>query len=362
MATSKRAKRARTMAKPLHKKRSLALQKQLTRKYKTGPVSKKEIYVPPIQEPMSYEEVVIRNIVNNSKGNNVADEAYALTSTLSSLSASLKELQYRKGVAIGKLLYKVKSSTKNYMFPEESVADLVGFFQSAGHKHVTYAAYPENIHIKMHDKRGPNVGASLHTFEAGIISGFLSSALKHYVDIKERSCINDDGPYCMFTVGRGEERLHRGASPAALDQLANHIAYSVRFTKSRRAIMKNGYYMLESALLFDDAYTESIKSLASYVGRNVGEKLSHGGKPKLSEIKYAIRLLNFGRPEIVEASPLHMRLSFDGASSKKEFVDISVAFINGFLSNKIDNRTTAEAHTEKGSYIVDIKEKANSSS
>jgi len=362
MATYKRAKRVHTTEKPLHKKRSLAIQKQIKKsiwRRATSRIFSKDAYTLQFQEPMSYEEAVVRNIVNNSKGSNVADEAYVLTSTLSSMGGNIKELQYRKGVAIGKLLYRVKSATRNYMYPEESVADLVGFFQSSGHRHITYTAYPDNIQIKLHDKRGPNVGAHLHTFEAGIISGFLSSATQRYIDIKESSCINDNEPCCRFifdtNTNDGRELASAGAD--SLDQLANHIAYNVRYTKSRRAMMKNDYYMLESSMLFDEAYVESVKSIAAYVGRRVGKKLSQNGKPgKLSEMKYAIKLLNLGRPEIIESKPLHMKLSFDGASSRRQFVDISVAFINGFLSNGPDGGAIAEAHTENGSYVVDIRE------
>ncbi len=357
MATYKRAKKARIQLRHLRKKRSPSVQKQVKRSAKAQPVSKDYTYSLPTQEAISYDEAVVRNIVNNSKGNNVADEAYALTSTLSSLSGSMKELQYRKGVGVGKLLYKVKGATRSYMYPEESVADLVGFFQSAGHKHVTYSAYPENIQIKIHDRKGPNVGASLHTFEAGIISGFLSSAFQRYVDIKESSCINDDGPYCMFSFDKNVGNLNQNADADSLDELATHIARNVKTTRSRNAGMRNEYYMLESSLLFDESYSDSVKSIASYVGRSVGEKLAHDGRSKLSEMKYAIKLLNLGTPEIIESKPLHMKLSFDKASSKREFIDLSLAFINGLLSNKAQN-ATAEAHTENGSYVVDIKEQA----
>ncbi len=361
MTTYKRATGAHTTAKPLHRKRSLSLQKRAgihTRRHQFSRISSREAYVPPTYEPMGYEEAVIRNIMNNSKGSNVADEAYALTSTLSSLSGNLKELQYRKGVAAGKLLYKVKSAARGYIYPEESVADLVRFFQSAGHKHVTYIAYPGNIQIKLHDKLGPNVGASLHIFEAGVISGFLSSAMLRYVDIKESSCVNDDGPYCRFVFDASGAGRSGNADPSSIDRLANHIAHNVRFTKSRRAVVKNEYYMLGSSLLFDDVYVDSVKSIAAYMGWSVGERLSRNGKRvKLSEMKYAIRLLNMGNPEIIASKPLHMQLSFNGASSRRQFVNISVAFINGLLSSGAGSAATAEAHTENGSYVVDIREK-----
>ena len=57
------------------------------------------------------------------------------------------------------------------MWYEESVADLVRFFESAGFSRVSYSITPRRISIKFHNCDRSDLGANLHTFEAGIVSG-----------------------------------------------------------------------------------------------------------------------------------------------------------------------------------------------
>ncbi len=357
MATRKKVRKThatKTANKKKLKKHIRAVKIQQKKQISRG--NDKESYrnmpIPQESSPMTYEEIVVKNIVANSKGSNVPDEAILTTSTLSSLSAGMKELSYRHGISVGRALYKVKSETKSYMFAYESVSDLVEFFQAAGHRHVTYQAFPDSIMIKIHDMHGAQVGTPIHAFEAGIISGFLSSAERRYVNVNESTCVNDAGSYCKFSIHYGQgEPSYQGGSTDSLNKLADHIAESATGSKKGDPrCIKSSYYMLESTLLYDKTYIESIKSIAGYMGKSVGDKLSLNGRAKASTIQRAIRLLNFGSPTILASKPLHMRLYFDRANSRRGLVDVSLAFINGLLSNNLHKmrlrwNTAQTAHT-----------------
>ena len=271
----------------------------------------------------------------------------------------MKELHYRHGINVGKALYNVKIAGKSYMYAEESVADLVDFLQAAGHKNTTYAAFPDSVTIIMHDRRGPELGTNLHEFEAGLISGFLSTAQQHYVGVKESSCMNNNGQYCKFSTNYSGDLKRDGGSAESVNRLADHITESlnsrkVRRTKSNRIAKE--YYLLQSSLLLDPAYLEPMQEIAEHIGRSVGEHISSNPRARTSQIERAIRLLNFGSPVTIASKPLHIKLSFDSGSSRRGFVDLSLAFINGLISSSFGSGATATERNTKGGYIIDIKE------
>lgn len=347
--------------------------KKHSRKQKIGLIKGKVSYrkaVPDERpETPSYEEIVLRNIVSNSKKNNVPDEAFLMSSTLSSLSGGMKELHYRSGFSIGKALFNINNGKNNYMFPEESVADLVGFFESVGHKYIMYSAYPGSIELKMHDKKVPGMGTNIHSFEAGIISGYLSTAEKRYVNVVEESCVNDAGQYCKFSTNyKGEDLAFNGGNEHTVEKLVDHMAEKVKSSHGRlnlKSGISNEYYLLSSSLLLDKEYLESIKSIAAYMGKSLGAKLfaSNGKAPSsrhtASEIEKTIRMLNLGTPKVMGTKPLHISVSFDRITSKREFVDVSLSFINGLLSDRMSNEAVATERRNKDSYVVEIRERKN---
>jgi predicted hydrocarbon binding protein len=371
MATKRHVKKTqKAKARP---KKFTTKERKRSKKQKIGLIKDKVSYQKsvPSERPdaPTYEEVVLRNIVNNSKKNSVPDEAFLMSSTLSSLSGGMKELHYRSGFSIGKALYKINNSKSNYMFPEESVADLVGFFESVGHKYIMYSSYPGSIELKMHDKKIPGMGTNLHSFEAGIISGYLSTAERRYVNVVEESCVNDAGQYCKFSTNyKGEGLAFNGGNEHALEKLVDHVAEKIKTSHGRQNLksgMSNEYYLLSSSIMFDKEYIESMKSIASYMGKSLGAKLfaSNGKAPSnrtaANEIERTIRMLNLGNPTVKGTKPLHISISFDRITSKKEFVDVSLSFINGLLSDRLDHDAVATERSNRDSYVVEIKELKN---
>ena len=337
---------------PYTKKRN-ALHAKPRRHVKTRTSTKKtqDRSTVPISE--SYEEVIIRNIVNNTSGRSVPDEAVLLSSALSNLSPGIKEAHYKYGMQVGRALYKLNSSSKEYMFPEESLADLVTFFENAGHKHITYNAIPDHLELNIHGK-GPTIGANLHDFEAGIISGYVGAAEKRHVQISEVECVNNNGARCKFVPAPG-------AAPGkmnperTIESLAEHLSRTAPSKGADKLV--DSYYSLASESILDASYTEALGGIADYLGKDIADRISNG-KEKVSAAKAArvIKMLNLGEPELISSKPFKMRVRF-GSLSRKSFVELSMAFISGLFS-RIGGNTVATERSSNGSYVIDIMEKA----
>ncbi len=319
--------------------------------------------------PSTYEEAILNSILRGRQVHNLPDEASLLGSALSSISGSMRDLQYRSGIHIGRSLYRIDNSVKHYLFPEEAIADLVEFFEAAGYRYVTYIALSDKIEISMFDGKGPDVGTNLHSFEAGIISGFISSAKHRYIAVEEVECVHNKHDSCRFIPV-----AHKGAPRAAidevavLDRLAGHIAERAKHPSSHsgsalHAEMSGEYYSLMFKMLFDKSYIEAVKSIASYMGVSVGEKIfgpegtAIAPQARMLRAMDTIRLLKFGEPTIKKSRPLHISVSFGGLTSKKEYVDVSLAYISALLSARFGTGLVATERSRGGAYVIDIKER-----
>lgn len=323
----------------------------------------------------SYEDALLRLITSGKRPFDISNEALMFGAIVSSLSPALSNLQYKAGMNVGRALYRSISQGAGYMFPEESVASLVSFLQAAGYRYVTYAVFADRTEIKIFDKKGPAIGARVHGFEAGIIAGFLSAATHRVVYVSEVECIQEGASSCRFVSGHAAAAHHGGTVPASissLDLFAKHIASVVHGTRplgswAVSAGFSSEYYTLFSAEVFGRENADGVKAIASYLGTKVSANLvligrgTLRGKVRLDDIASSLRLLNFGEPHIKSRKPVRMGIGFSRPNSRKEFVDVALAFINGMLSNSTlgeGSHIAAHERTSGGAYRVDVSEHA----
>lgn len=299
----------------------------------------------------------MKNIVSNSNGRkNVPDEAMLFGATLSSLSKSMREFRYRSGMNVGKALYRQSQEGGNAP-PEESVRNLAGFFEAAGYSNVTYRAYPDDIEIRIHERNNADVGANIHSFEAGIMSGYLSALQRRYTEVHESTCSNNGGDSCTFTI--------KGANGASkipsIKKFAASVSERAKSPSANKhcAHVSDAYCLLSSSQLLDKSYMEPMKEIASYTGKEIGGRLFEGKRAQRSFFSYienTIRLLNLGEPEVKSTDPLQMQVRFGRLDSKKENVDLALAFIEGLISGRFGDEFTASESTSNGRYMLDIRE------
>ena len=312
---------------------------------------------------VEYSEAVISNIIANSGKHTVPDEALLFGATVSALGNGINEMHYKAGMSIGKSLYKVSSAANNYSSTEESVDGLVSFLEAAGHKNTTYQAFPDKVEITMYRNGAPKIGANLHSFEAGVMSGYLSASERRHVPVSEVACAHNGSEKCRFaTVSFNRKTLPD--SRKALSTLAEHIAENSRtanYYNRDHGAVSHGYHALSSPLLNDHDYAGELKGIAGFLGSEVGSKLfssynknRHGNH--IVDLAHTIRLLNFGNPIVESIMPFHMSVAFDELNSKKEFVDVAMSFIDSLITSGLHTSVEATERVEDGSYVVDIKE------
>lgn len=301
-----------------------------------------------------YEEALIKNIVDGSKKDLVPESAITFASSIAALTPSMKRISYNHGQSVGRELYSLLFARRGYRWYMESVADLVTFFEMAGYRNVMYKILTDRIEIIIHKEDHYNMGCTLHSFEAGIIGGFMSAASGNRTIATELSCCNNNGRYCNFsTFLFGEDKS------AGIKDIVKFA--SVQMGDMTRSICPE-YQLLAMQPLMDKTYSGEVSLLLEQLGRLVSESIK-SADPKIKEREKLERAshicASFGLGDMAYTlKPAKVEVAFNGVRAKKEFVDISVRFLCGILDATTKKSWTAEVNYSKqsGSYKAVMKE------
>lgn len=307
------------------------------------------------------ESALLTSIVNRDDSERVPENAVLFISLLSNLTPGLSDVNRRAGMHVGRHLYSLLSAGRHYLLHEESVADLVKFFEHAGYSRITYNIFPDRIDIQMHDRSHEYIGMDMHSFEAGLISGFLTAAKRQYVNVTEHECSNNGSPYCRFSSSFNAYREQpKKDAKAALLRFAEHVArQSEKAEKASDIRISPEYYMLSASTVLDSQYQEEMRHIASYIGSEAGTRLlarasARNTRQAAARVERAIRLLNLGKASVKSLKPIKIDISFDRLHSRSEFVELSLALVNGLLKNHAVEGTMVSSEARRGAYLVRI--------
>jgi predicted hydrocarbon binding protein len=304
----------------------------------------------------TYEAALLKPIIGGTAGGRVSRHAYMLYSLIANTTPSLRALSYRHGIAAGRSLYQLCSQSKRYMLYEESVHDLVSFFERAGFGRITYRAFPDNISIGMHDTLHMDLGMSTHAFEAGMISGFLTASKGQLMSVTERACSSNAEDNCEFCVSNDPESISKPEIGAAFGRFIEDTSMHVLNPEASNAGIVDEYYALSSLVLLDKKYFSEIRSIAGYLGSRLASELGVEAMPPsraLEAFEKTVDLLNLGITKVKTSGKFDITLRFDKLHSRKEFADLSVAFIHGFLGRATKGAAmNAKCLINNGTYTV----------
>ncbi|MCL4379021.1 MAG: hypothetical protein M1160_01700 [Candidatus Marsarchaeota archaeon] len=311
------------------------------------------------------ESILIGRILGGEVSERMPESAVLFTSLLANLTPSLSGLSRRSGMRIGRHLYSMLSDSKGYLLYEESISDLVKFFEHAGYAGVMYNVFPDRLDMRMYDRSKEFLGINMHSFEAGVISGFATASRKQYVDVVERACSNNGSGSCIFSSKYDVfmEKVH-GDAKAAIHRFVEHLArQTVKAERESEMHASPEYRSLAMSAVLERPYQDEIGHVASYIGSELASAI-FTGKAKIAartaaaRIERVIRLLGIGKASVKSLSPIRIDVSFDRMHSRSEFVDISIALINGLLKNHIAEGAKVTRVARRGAYLMRITGKA----
>jgi predicted hydrocarbon binding protein len=367
-------KKIRKVAKKVKKKaikiKTSAKKKIINRKASKPSIAIKKIQAPIHYEPPvipTYEETLLKSIMSQGKKNkDIKTTEYSLlfNSVLSTLTPGLRNLYYKNGVSVGRSLYRIYHNEKRYTWYEESVSDLVAFLEQAGFSGITYNVFPDGIDFRFHNRDRTNLGTTIHVFEAGIICGFLTAGKQQHVKVDEVACSNNGSDSCHFITSTNLPLYLEPNGYEVLNKFAKSIKPHILGSGKEAELKSNfpdEYSILSSTVFLESEYSEHMNKVVYHLGSEIASslnlsKLNKATSSKALEKLY--KLLNLGNLNVKSLRPLAIEIQFDRLKSKKEFVDISIAFLNGLLKDTIRKDSSIKTNTSKrkNSYIVRISE------
>ncbi len=318
-----------------------------------------------MRQSTSFEEVLLNRIISDGNKNAIPECAMLFNSVLSSITPAMKGLYYKSGISTGRLLYRIYQRERRYTWYEESVADLVKFFESAGFSRVSYSVMPERISIKFNNCDRSDIGTNLHTFEAGIASGFLTAGKGQQVQVDEVSCCSNGSEFCNLISSAASAR-ERTREAALLERLAERVSAEAESNTESRQHFSEEYYMLGSSSITQGDYAGEMNRIIYYMGGAIGASLNLNaarlGK-SARKMERLFSLLNLCSMKVKRTDPLVCEMQFDSLKAKKELVDISISFLNGLLKGyATENRAISSSISKRnGKYIVRVTEKNKNS-
>jgi predicted hydrocarbon binding protein len=304
----------------------------------------------------SYEELLLRSMLESGSGRMVTEYATLFSSALTSLSKGMRELHYKSGMPIGRALYRIYERKKNYRWYEESVLDLVEFFERAGYKRITYRVFPEGVEITLHRLGGPHLGTNVHAFEAGIMSGYLTAAKHDFVHVNELLCTNNSAEFCRFVSSK--TRAGEGTDPHAAEKLFDYMgehASSIEKIAATKERVPEEYYLLSALMLMQKSYSSDMGRIMMRMGVLLGSRIS----VTKANAEKLVSILGLGDLHISSLRPLKADVDYVGLRAREEFVGMSVQFLDGLLGSRIGKNSTVEvtATAKANRYNVRLTEK-----
>ncbi len=307
-------------------------------------------------------EYLIHRILDYADLHIIPQSVSLFSSLLSNLTPATSNFTKKEGVRVGRALYDIKRRQKHYLLHEESVADLIQFFERTGHNRLTYSIFPDKFTLNIFDMHKEYIGMKVHQFEAGVISGFLSASKGSHVEVEEQSCSSDGNGNCTFTTVYNKAEDQTKNAKRAIRLFADHIIKEATKEESVYKIKEApAYYALSSSTIASRRYQKEMKHIAAFIGSEIASGIfpepKKTGSDYLRRLQRAIELTSPGKPSVKSLKPIKIDVRFDALHSNSELIEITGALLNGMLKYYTTPGTKlTKVHTNKG-YTIRIQGK-----
>ncbi len=304
------------------------------------------------QEPYSFEDALIKSILNGDADTRVCEEAILTGAVLESLTPAIRALSTENGRQIGRSLFKHTHASN--MSRTDDLRALYTFLKSVGYANSTITDSVTAVSVKIYRSCNADMGGRIHHFEAGLISGFVGSSFGIPINAVEVECANNGGKCCIFEIGMSNRP--KGKADANLYDYINMIGN----VELGECTFLQRYQILSEMPLLGVADKSTMKAILSYIGactaiarfRRVNAKSTAS---KLAEVARTATALGFGSVSY-RSNPRTVTSTLSDAAARIDFANLSGNFIDGMASKTAKCRWAQSMVIRGGIYKVSIKD------
>ena len=312
---------------------------------KRMPVKRKVIVKKPTQPQIprapDTEGLLVRSIINPSRE---LRDGIVIEDMIYSLTPKLARTAYNFGYSIGIDIFANSRKGENTLIP---VLGRLGF------RNIVYQPFRDALVIKSgsrnHNVR--KVGAKIHSFEAGIIAGYLSAHSGEIINTIEKECIYNGDSVCRFVsnTGRAVENNSNPSLEDVIDSIAVNI-HEIKFSDRSEV----AYHMLPLIPMTKQPLRSEIAKIFYLIGIELSQRYGKDETEALLENMARYFGTSSGSVKITPKTA-ELQLTYSYHNSNSAFVELSTAMARGFIKGKTSKEPNVYINVDKNkNYVVDI--------
>lgn len=313
--------------------------------WKRKPAKREAIVKKPKQQQLSQapdtEGLLVRSLLNPSRelrdGIVIEDMVYSLTPKLSRTA-------YNFGYSIGMDIFANSRKEQNV---------LIAVLGRLGFRNIVYQPFRDALVIRSgarnHDAK--KVGAKIHSFESGIIAGYLSAHSGEIINTAEKECVYNGDDACRFVSNTG--RTFGSNNPPSLEDVIDAIAINMHEIKfSNRSEV--AYHMLPLLPMTKQPLRGEVTKIFYLIGVELSQRYSKEEPVHLLE-NIARYFGTMQGPVKITQKTAAVQLRYAYHNSDSAFVELSTAMVRGFIKGKTSKEPDVYINVDKNkNYVVDI--------
>ena len=296
---------------------------------------------PKLSQALDLEELLVKSLLNQSKG---LKDGIVVEDLIYSLTPKLARTAYNFGYSIGRSIFANSQRWENTLIPA---------LGRLGFRYIKYYPFRDALAISL-ESRNPgitNIGARIHSFESGIIAGYLSAHSGEAINTVEKECVYHGDKACRFVSYTG--RILRESSSPSLEDVIDAIATSMREIKfSNRSDTE--YHMLPLILMTKQPLRSEVAKIFYLTGLELSQRHR---KEDMEDILRNIARYFGVTKESVSVAPKNatVELNYAYHNSNADFVELSTAMIRGVIKGRTSKEPNVYINVDKNkNYVVDI--------
>lgn len=317
--------------------------KRLRRKPASGKTGGRAIQVVEEYRPSDVEGLLINELASR-KDNEGHGVRPLLSDLIYSSTESMRGFSYNYGFSIGKELYA--------KFGRSGIGPLLRALENSGMGRMLYTPVMDTVIIKGagNAPRRVNAETNIHSYEAGIISGYLSAHASSAIPTVETHCAYNGSGSCQFVSKPGSVEFSGSDVPA--ERIIDAIVDAVDSGDGRGGAA-DGYMLLGMLPMLKEPLLGEASKFAFLVGRRLAER-DRGGDP----LEAFRRLASFFGIKDIEIEKrkggTSVFLKYGPYTSVGGFIDLSTKAFIGFLSKRFNSSVMLKEVKSKNSYAVTL--------
>ncbi|MEM3781354.1 MAG: V4R domain-containing protein [Candidatus Micrarchaeaceae archaeon] len=315
----------------------------------SNPKNRKQAKEKTAQKPRSTELFLIGKIVNSS-GAVQAHMALRLQDLIYNIAEETKKYAYKSGLALGELAASHFSG----------LSSLERILASAGLGHVLYAPFETEAKITSARAHGISINANtnVHSFESGIIAGFLSRQTAKRLHVRETHCVFNGSEFCQFEINSSLNPFAGLSYIDNIDSASRLLAAAASAASSAPAAAHDIKAASEDyfSLSFMPLEREPLLSAAEKLAYAIGVRASKYMRSENSGLSMLANYINLGFDTVnIKGKSKTFVLRYPHSLSSSGFLRVSSALVKGYLCSSHGSSCSVERRLSAGAYHVLFK-------